>query len=266
MRILVVGDIHGNERGLVNVLDAANYQKEYDQLIFLGDYVDGWSDSFGVIEFLLEIEKQAIVKPIFIRGNHDVWCEEFLYGKIDNHWLSQGGTATVKSYTEGSGHLKNLDDHLSFFRRLHNYYIDEENRGFVHGGFVSHKGLGHDPYQSNYYWDRDLWTIVTILNRTKDTPVAKSASRFMKHKEIFIGHTSTTAWNCKPHYPEYKHPKQPTLNGKITIPMNRRNVWNLDTGGGFDGKLTIMDIDSKEFWQADYTKNLYPNEMGHYKR
>ena len=44
--------------------------------------------------------------------------------------------------------------------------------------------------------------------------------------------------------------------------MNRCNVWNLDTGGGYEGRLTIMDINTKEFWQSDNMKTLYPNERG----
>ena len=65
-------------------------------------------------------------------------------------------------------------------------------------------------------------------------------------------------WLAKPHYPEYKHNK----TGRITVPMNRCNVWNLDTGAGYRGKLTIMDIDSKEYWQSDMAILLYPNESG----
>ncbi len=34
------------------------------------------------------------------------------------------------------------------------------------------------------------------------------------------------------------------------------------TGGGYEGRLTIMDIDTKEFWQSDNMKSLYPNERG----
>ena len=44
--------------------------------------------------------------------------------------------------------------------------------------------------------------------------------------------------------------------------MNRCNVWNLDTGGGWLGKLTIMDIDTKQFWQSDFVYELYPEEKG----
>ena len=33
--------------------------------------------------------------------------------------------------------------------------------------------------------------------------------------------------------------------------MQRCNVWNLDTGAGYGYKLTIMDIDTKQYWQSD---------------
>lgn len=44
--------------------------------------------------------------------------------------------------------------------------------------------------------------------------------------------------------------------------MQGTNVWNIDTGAGFKGKLTIMDADTKEFWQSDPVPELYPNEKG----
>ena len=155
------------------------------------------------------------------------------------------------------------DSHRKFFSNLHNYYIDEQNRGFVHGGFVSRKGIGHDPYQSDYYWDRDMWQLALMSeNRVHmDDDGIPQANRFYKHKEVYIGHTSTCNWKCKPHYPEYDNLFQ-IDNGPITVPMNRCNVWNLDTGGGFSGKLSIMDINTKEVWQSDFVKELYPDENG----
>lgn len=68
-------------------------------------------------------------------------------------------------------------------------------------------------------------------------------TRFKLYNEIFIGHSATTKYN-------------------IHEPMNIFNVWNIDTGAGFSGKLTILDADNKEFWQSDFVKALYPNEGG----
>ena len=47
MRKLVVGDIHGGYKALLQILERANVTPE-DRLIFLGDYVDGWSQSAEV--------------------------------------------------------------------------------------------------------------------------------------------------------------------------------------------------------------------------
>jgi serine/threonine protein phosphatase 1 len=56
--------------------------------------------------------------------------------------------------------------------------------------------------------------------------------------EIFIGHTSTVNW-------------------KTDQPMKAANIHNLDTGGGYAGRLTIMELESKQFWQSDPVKELY---------
>ncbi|TYA86387.1 serine/threonine protein phosphatase, partial [Seonamhaeicola marinus] len=57
----------------------------------------------------------------------------------------------------------------------------------------------------------------------------------------------------------------PTTNFNIEKPMNAANIWNVDTGAAFKGKLSAMDIDSKKVWQSDNLPSLYPNEMGRNK-
>ena len=258
-RTLVVGDIHGGFKSLKQVFQRCWFDYNKDKLIFLGDYVDGWSETAELVQFLIELQKQCTYPPIFIRGNHDKWCEDWLImGQTSTIWVMQGGQATIDSYIR-TGHLTS-DEHRNFFRNLVNYYIDEDNRGFVHGGYTSRKGLGHDPYQSDYYCDRDLCELANLLHGREDEGTNKSR-RFNKHKEVFIGHTTTGNWVVKPHYPEFKYEEQ-AKQGRITVPMNRCNVWNLDTGGGYEGKLTIMDIDSKQFWQSDYVNQIYANERG----
>jgi len=255
-RTLVCGDIHGGLKALIQVLQRCNYNIYDDQLIFLGDYSDGWGETAELVEYLIILKEQATYKPIFIKGNHDEWTREWLNtGKKLDMWVMQGGQATLDSYIR-TGYLVK-DSHKDFYNSLENYYIDDQNRGFVHGGFVSKNGLGHDTYDSNYYWDRSLWEIAIDSDYYVNTPHNKkeydeffryAPYRYEKHKEIYIGHTATTNWGNK--------------NGPITVPMNKCNVWNLDTGGGFSGKLTIMDIDSKEYFQSDYVKELYPDERG----
>ena len=54
----------------------------------------------------------------------------------------------------------------------------------------------------------------------------------------------------------------PTLYYNVDVPMQGCNVWNIDTGAAFTGRLSIMDIDTKQFCQSEVVKNLYPGEKG----
>ena len=95
-RILVIGDIHGGLRALHQIFERAKVTL-HDTLIFLGDYVDGWSESPQVIDFLIDIGKKQ--NCIFIRGNHDELLLEWLNESKDNlQWYQHGGESTVLAY------------------------------------------------------------------------------------------------------------------------------------------------------------------------
>ena len=68
MKTFVIGDIHGGLKALIQVLEKANPKKK-DRLIFLGDFVDGWSESMEVIDYLIKLNHKF--SCIFLRGNHD---------------------------------------------------------------------------------------------------------------------------------------------------------------------------------------------------
>ena len=93
-RTFVIGDIHGGLKALLQVLNKLEV-KEEDTLIFVGDYVDGWSEAAQVIQFLIELSEK--VKCIFIKGNHDVWCENWLKTAIvEPLWYLHGGKETIE--------------------------------------------------------------------------------------------------------------------------------------------------------------------------
>lgn len=239
MRTFVIGDIHGALKALIQILAIIKPNKE-DKLIFLGDYVDGWSESFEVIAFLLDFQEKH--NCIFIKGNHDSYCEEWLKtNSTIKTWLIHGGVATMKSYEQCSPEQK--EKHINFFERMQNYYIDEQNRLFVHAGFSSMHGPEKEMYESNFSWDRTLWEMAVTMDKRVSRDSVLYPKRLKLFNEIYIGHT-------------------PTLNYNIAEPMNAINVWNIDTGAGFNGKLSALDIDTKEFWQSEKAMDLYPNEKG----
>ncbi|OCA69322.1 metallophosphatase [Chryseobacterium artocarpi] len=241
-RTLAIGDIHGGFKALQQAFERAEVT-EKDKLIFLGDYVDGWSESSQIIEFLIEIsEKQEC---IFIKGNHDVWCEDWLsFEQGPDIWLFNGGKSTVESYKDYS--LEELENHLVFFQRMKPYHIDEQNRLFIHAGYSSMHGPEKEVYSSNYRWDRTLWETAVAMDSKLQKNSELYPKRLLLYNEIFIGHT-------------------PTLDIGMTTPANKANIWNLDTGAAFTGALSVMDIDTKEFWQSDPLPSLYPDEKGRNK-
>ncbi len=258
-RTFALGDLHGNYKALMQCLQRSEFDYENDLLIQLGDVADGYSDVFECVEELLKIKNR-----ICIKGNHDDWLLDFIeYGQQGAAW-KQGGLGTLKSYLRQIGeedqiHQRYIDSgynfynkspiketdipesHKNFFRTqvLHHTIGD---KFFVHGGFNRHYKIEEheDPYV--FYWDRDLFMSAlayqSMLRGEKKISPFKNANGF---KEIFIGHTTTLQW------------------GK-TQPMKAANIWNLDTGAGFKGKLTIMDINTQQYWQSDSAEILYPNE------
>ena len=238
-RKLVIGDIHGGLKGLKQVLERAAVTKN-DTLIFLGDYVDGWSESARTIQYLIDLSKEQ--ECIFIKGNHDVWCEEYLRtGIADRTWLFHGGAMTYEGYQLLSE--KEKVAHLNFFERMKLYHVDEKNDLFIHAGYTSMKGPEQEFHKSNYNWDRTLWEMVLIMDKRVKKKSVLYPKRLKLFNEIYIGHT-------------------PTLYYNIQIPMNAINVWNIDTGAAFTGKLTMMDVDTKKYWQSDNLPLLYPRERG----
>ncbi|MCC6370384.1 MAG: serine/threonine protein phosphatase [Bacteroidia bacterium] len=241
-RTILFGDIHGALLALKQVLNSIQPTAN-DCFLFLGDYVDGWSQSMQVIDCLIELELKH--DCVFIRGNHDTWCEEWLkFGVINDTWKFHGGKSTMASY-EGVSEEKRLQ-HIHFFERMKDYYVDENNNLFIHAGFSSMHGPSKETYSSNYSWDRSLWETALCLDKTLTEDSVFYPKRLKLFKQIFIGHTPTTNYN-------------------IMEPMNAANVWNVDTGAAFKGKLSAMELTTKQFWQSDVVQTLYPNEMGRNK-
>jgi serine/threonine protein phosphatase 1 len=244
MRTLAIGDIHGGFKALLQVLKRAKVTTT-DTLIFMGDYVDGWSEAAELVEFLIDLNKKQ--KCIFIRGNHDVWCHEWLIdGHVNDVWYRHGGKETIESYERVSF---DKEAHIDFYKNLQNYRLDAKNRLFLLAGFTSISGVEKEFYQQNFYSDRTLIE-TAVLAKKKELENSKQTShesgRLSLYNEIYIGHT-------------------PTIRYGYSAPMKALNLWNIDTGAAFTGKLSILDIDTKEFWQSEPLPTLYPDEKGRNK-
>ena len=224
MKTYIIGDIHGEFDKLMACLSSVNFDYENDKLIQLGDVVDRGSDSYMCIEELLKIKNL-----IAIQGNHDeCWFNSLLNGTVERGELwKQGAMQTYQSYLD---HGVNPEIHLDFFKQQVKYYVDEKNRYFVHGGFNRHYPIDQQLDDTVYTWDRDLWNCALSYKNMNETAQKFKFKIKGKPLEVFIGHTPTMYWD-------------------ITVPMKAANIWNIDTGCGKGGILTIIDLETKEFNQ-----------------
>jgi serine/threonine protein phosphatase 1 len=250
MKTYLLGDIHGEIERLKECLQLVNFDYEKDTLIQLGDVVDRGYSSFECVEELLKIKNL-----IAIRGNHDECFFQSMKTGGQNLLFNQGGKETLESYIRNcnpkaeisikmSGYITNFTEypeiHLEFFKNQLPYYIDKDNNCFVHGGFNRHylieeTGKTHGNI-SDLWWDRDL----LLAARSYESMLDKTYPFKIKNKfkEIFIGHTPVQYFE------------------KTHEPRKYANIWDLDTGCGKGYMLTIMDLETKEYWQSTYGNKL----------
>lgn len=161
-------------------------------------------------------------------------------------WTELGGKATMESYIR----TKLLIDqrHKDFWKNQQDWYIDDQNRLFIHAGWeykhpgswesqASHK-INAGTLARECHWDRSIIMGARSAFGSKNNPNGKFKP-IEKFKEVYIGHTADNSG-----------------------PKQYGNLWNLDSGAGWNGKLTIMDINTKEYWQSDFATLLYPDERG----
>ena len=238
-RTFAIGDIHGGLKALKQLLNKLNLKAD-DHLIFMGDYVDGWSESAETVFYLIELSKKQ--KCTFIKGNHDELCYDWLKtGVHTDEWFIHGGEATMNSYARFS--KAEIETQFSFFENLQNYMILNETKLFLHAGFTNLHGPHKEFFTKMLYWDRSLWEMALALNPELKKDDVLYPKRFLLFNEIYVGHTPVTRI------------------GK-TKPVNAACVWNVDTGAAFKGPLTAMNIETKEIVQSDPVWTLYSNEKG----
>lgn len=220
MRTFVLGDIHGALPQLDQVLERSGIDPKNDRLIQIGDICDRGLFSYEVVEKL-----KLFSHLILIEGNHDTWLKAYMNGTIGEEyqsWLTYGGKEALNSYKRNK---QEPSVHKEFYDQQLPYFIDEQNRCFVHAGFHRSFPIKGQPLEFITF-DREM---ANEMLRAPEDKVLKTADRF---SHIFIGHT-------------------PTTNFGIYTPITRAGVTNIDTGCGKGFRLTIMDTDSMEYWQSD---------------
>ena len=250
-RNLIIGDIHSRYEKLTAVLEKAGFNPGFDVLYSTGDFCDRGEQPVEVLDYLMKLGDSF--RPVL--GNHDAWLESALAGVTDPNWTdNNGGAVTEKAVfsmpEEWRGKLKEWLARIPLVRVTDDYLImhagipagmDESSLCsmasmerpvpifMLESEFMNLVRMGIDmrEYQTmeSIYWDRDylLSAIAAEYGEKGDlTP-------FPTNRAIWIGHSALRSG--KPfHSDSYR-------------------LYAVDTGAGMGGPLTLMDMDTKEFWQ-----------------
>lgn len=225
-RTFVIGDIHGAHKALMQCLERSQFDYTNDHLICLGDVCDGWPETRHAIEELMTIKNLT-----YLLGNHDFWTLEWMReGFVDEVWEEQGGAATMKSY---SNHIP--IEHIEFLEKAHHYVV-RDKRLFVHAGIDTRIPIEHHTLQI-LLWDRNFARIVLDLH------AKQLDGNLTGYDEVYIGHTPV-----------------------IPQPVHACEVWLMDTGAGWSGVLSMMNVETKELFMSDPVPQLYPGIVGRKKK
>lgn len=168
----------------------------------------------------------ALPHTICVSGNHDYWTYEWLLGmKANRIWLQHGGRATIESYDDTSPVDRRR--HEQFYARQLPYYEDARGNLYVHAGYDPSTPIAQQDPQ-DLCTNRGFWML---------------GQAALSYRECFIGHSRTNK------------------TGELA-PQQKGNVWNLDQGAAYDGVLTLLDVDTHQFWQSDPVPLLYPGVQG----
>jgi serine/threonine protein phosphatase 1 len=170
--IYAIGDIHGCLDALLDLEKQIHTDAEqFDGpklMVLLGDYVDRGPKSSGVLRHLLGIPEGDFTR-IALAGNHESMMLSALEGTDIGHWLSLGGTETLRSYGIDheqfarararkrreilSSHIPN--DHLNFLRELP-LSLQVLQTVFVHAGIRRHIPMDEQDARDLLWMRHDL--------------------------------------------------------------------------------------------------------------
>lgn len=154
----------------------------------------------------------TIKNLIVVRGNHEDWCLNY-YNKNRYYYYD-----IYQWLDYGEPTIKSFGEdyriYIDFIEKTPKYFM-LENKLFVHAGVCLDKPIElMDDY--DLMWNRGFVLNLKALGKTNEL-----------YNEIYIGHTIQTDV------------------------LNIKNVWMVDTGSyKEDGKITMLDIDTKEYFQS----------------
>ena len=225
-RILAIGDIHGQYNKLINLWEQIDYNDNEDFLVFLGDYIDRGEYPIECLSFVRDLVHNNKNVHALLGNHEDMFMEYYDDNELHNtnnyyDWVRKcnGGDITLRKFQEHMiSYPSEMNDIIDFiYNDLKYINNDIPNVLFVHAGVnprTYHLGK-QNPFDL-------LWIRNEFLNNYHGDDL------------IVVGHTPVQM-----------------VDGDNQPLLLDNNIVMLDTGSFVpDGKITCMDIKTKEYWQA----------------
>lgn len=178
----VIGDVHGKYTMLVDLL--TKWDRERQQLIFLGDLIDRGEDSKSCLELVCRLVTEE--GAICLTGNHERTLLAWLDNPVEryDHYHRNGGDTTINSLLErpldtpvdaladAYGVQENYPELIRFLKTCP-YHLETDTYIFVHAGV----DLEREDWQNTSNHDK-VWL---------RTPFHEAKNR--TGKTIVFGHT-----------------------------------------------------------------------------
>jgi serine/threonine protein phosphatase 1 len=209
-RIFVIGDIHGYLNKLTELMSKIHPDPQKDQLVFLGDYIDRGPQSKEVVDYVLKV-KERFPRTIFLMGNHEFMFLEYLTNRAEPWtFLLNGGVETVHSY-ELVG-----DDPEEHIPDEHFVFFNTLKPYYETEDYIFvHAGLRSGVPLHEQTLDDLLWIRREFIRSQEDFG-----------KLVIFGHTP------------------------FPSPLVHENKIGIDTGAGYGGMLTCLELPGRIFYSA----------------
>lgn len=243
MRNLIIGDIHATYDKMRSAFDNAGFNPQTDNLYSTGDLCDRGEKPIETLGYLMTL-------PRFfpVAGNHDFWLYDAIRSKRPDPWWTDhnGGDTTWAALDnqtpEFIAELKTWLGAFPLVRFLDRYIIvhagpflfqEDDLRSCCGLDIEStwrpqdrYGGISMDPRAEILCWDREyIYEALGIREKWKRCEIEPVST----DRTIICGHT-------------------PLRN---VIRSDRFHLTGIDTGGFTqDGRITVMDLDTNEFFQS----------------
>ncbi|MGQ9860272.1 MAG: metallophosphoesterase family protein [Thermodesulfobacteriota bacterium] len=206
-RIFAIGDIHGYINKLEAIMRKIHPDPDRDELVFLGDYVDRGPNSKEVVEMVLEI-RRAFPRTVCLMGNHEFTLLDYLtYRKDPWTFFLNGGIETIHSYDLIG------DDIESRMPPEHLAFFNSLRPYYETEQYIFvHAGLREGVSLQEQTLDDLVWIRREFIECKKDFG-----------KLVIFGHTP---------FPR---------------PLIQFNKIGIDTGAGYGGALTCLELPARVF-------------------